>query len=84
MTFFRPGGPMPPSASLRLHRPHGFESAEASRDKWRRVQALSRLAKFLHAYREAFAAWRKGIRNALFPPGTYLLRINHGVPCAAT
>ncbi len=138
--FFRPDGPMPTSAYLRLHRPHGFESAEAfdaqlldalasleaeaaarmgsenrrftgaasvlaqrpnarpgpgeprrrlnprvaSRDKWRRVQALSRLAKFLHAYREALAAWRKGIRNALFPPGTYLLRMNHGVLCAAT
>ncbi len=55
----------------------------ACRDKWKRIEALNRLAKFLHAYREALAAWRKGIRNALFPPGTYLLRLTHGVRCAA-
>ncbi len=138
--FFRPEGPMPTSASLRLHRPEGFESAEAfdaqladalasleaeaaarlasenrrfagvafvlaqrpngrperreprrglrpriaCRDKWKRVEALSRLARFLHAYREALVAWRKGIRNTLFPPGTYLMRVTHGVASAAT
>lgn len=55
----------------------------AARDKWKRIEALCRLADFLRAYREAWAAMRAGARDALFPAGTYLLRIAHGVPCAA-
>ncbi len=55
----------------------------ACRDKWKRIEALSRLSSFLEAYREAFFAWRKGIRSALFPPGTYLLRLTHKVRCAS-
>jgi putative transposase len=54
----------------------------ACRDKWKRIEALHRLAEFARAYREAFAAWKKGVRDALFPPGTYQLRRTHGVRCA--
>ncbi len=54
----------------------------AARDKWKRVEALSRLVEFLSAYRSAWAALQRGVRDALFPPGTYLLRIMHGVRCA--
>jgi REP element-mobilizing transposase RayT len=54
----------------------------AARDKWKRIEALSRLREFVRAYREAWTAKRAGVRDALFPAGTYLLRILHGVPCA--
>jgi putative transposase len=54
----------------------------AARDKWRRIEALSRLKSFLRAYRQAWIARRSGMRDVQFPAGTYLLRIMHGVQCA--
>jgi REP-associated tyrosine transposase len=54
----------------------------AARDKWKRIEALSRLVEFLAAYRAAWTAMRAGVRDVLFPPGTYLLRVTHGVRCA--
>jgi REP element-mobilizing transposase RayT len=56
----------------------------AAKDKWKRVEALCRLVAFLKAYRTAWAARRAGKRDACFPKGTYLLRVAHDVPCAAT
>lgn len=55
----------------------------AARDKWKRIEALSRLLGFLRAYRAAWAAMRSGLRDVIFPAGTYLLRVQHGVRCAA-
>lgn len=55
----------------------------AASDKWKRIEALSRLVEFLRAYREAWRAKRSGTADALFPAGTYLLRVRHGVRCAA-
>ncbi len=54
----------------------------AARDKWKRIEALSRLVEFLREYRAAWRAFRAGDRDALFPAGTYLLRLTHGVRCA--
>jgi putative transposase len=54
----------------------------ASRDKWKRIEALERLVSFLSDYRAAWVARRNG-KNALFPAGTYWLRVAHGVPCLA-
>lgn len=54
----------------------------ASRDTGTRIEALCRLAEFVAAYRAALSAWRKGMRDVLFPPGTYLMRLSHGVCCA--
>jgi REP element-mobilizing transposase RayT len=54
----------------------------AARDKWKRAEVLSRLMEFLRAYRAAWADRRAGIRDVVFPAGTYLLRIQHGVCCA--
>jgi REP-associated tyrosine transposase len=54
----------------------------AARDKWKRIEALGRLVEFLDAYRSAREALRRGVRDALFPPGTYLLRVAFGVRCA--
>lgn len=53
----------------------------AARDKWRRIEALSRLKTFLQEYREAWEVRRAGT-PAVFPAGTYLLRLLHGVECA--
>lgn len=52
-------------------------------DKWKRIEALSRLVDFLTAYRKALAARRAGVLEVVFPAGTYLLRVAHGVQCAA-
>jgi len=55
----------------------------AARDKWKRIEMLGRLVGFLRSYREAWEARRRGDKAALFPPGTYLMRVLHGAPCAA-
>jgi REP element-mobilizing transposase RayT len=55
----------------------------AGRDKWRRIEAIFRLKSFLQEYRKAWHAWRAGDGSVLFPPGTYLVRVMYGAPCAA-
>jgi REP element-mobilizing transposase RayT len=55
----------------------------AATDKWKRIEALSSLVDFLRAYRAAWVARREGKKGFRFPAGTYLLRVAHGVPCAA-
>jgi len=55
----------------------------AGRDKWKRIEALRRLRAFLDAYREAWAALKAGVRDAIFPDGTYWLRVAYGVRCVA-
>jgi REP element-mobilizing transposase RayT len=54
----------------------------AARDKWKRVEVLGRLVEFLRSYRAAWRARSDGAANVIFPCGTYLLRVVHGVPCA--
>jgi REP element-mobilizing transposase RayT len=54
----------------------------AARDKWKRIEALNRLVEFLRSYRAAWTARRAGKSGVIFPPGTYLLRVLHRVPCA--
>jgi len=53
----------------------------ACRNKWGRIEALLRLAEFVRAHREALEAWRAGVRDALFPAGTWLMRVQHAAPC---
>ena len=53
----------------------------AGRDTWLRVEALLELREFRRAYREALYARRAGTSDVVFPVGTYLLRIQHGVRC---
>jgi putative transposase len=55
----------------------------ACSDKWRRIEVLARLAEFVNEYRRAWNAWRTGVDGVVFPAGTYLVRLTHGVPCAA-
>ncbi len=54
----------------------------AGQDKWKRIEALGRLVEFLRSYRVAWKARRAGDAGVVFPHGTYLLRVLHGVPCA--
>jgi REP element-mobilizing transposase RayT len=54
----------------------------AARNKWKRIEALGRRTEFLRSYRAAWAARRAGEVDVVFPLGTYLLRVAHGVPCA--
>lgn len=51
-------------------------------DKWKRIETLQRLKEFVSAYKAALAAWRSGARDALFPPGTWHMRVVHGACCA--
>jgi len=55
----------------------------AGRDRWKRMEALGRLASFVEAYKDAWSQFREGVRDALFPAGTYGLRISQGVRCVA-
>jgi REP element-mobilizing transposase RayT len=54
----------------------------AARDKWRRIEAIQRLKTFVEEYRQAWAARLSGATTVLFPAGTWLLRVLHGVQCA--
>ena len=54
----------------------------ASRDKWSRMEWIERTKAFLAAYREALKQFAKGIRDVVFPAGTYWMRIQYQVCCA--
>jgi putative transposase len=56
----------------------------ATRDKARRLEELSRICEFLARYRTARAAFLRGIRDIVFPAGTYWLRVSCAVACEAT
>ena len=47
-----------------------------------RVAAIKRIAQFVQQYRQALAQWTQGLRDVLFPFGTYLLRLRSAVRCA--
>jgi putative transposase len=73
-----------PTARPRSDEPRrGLNPRVACRDKWKRIEALARLGEFVSAYRRAWRAWRAGVVGVLFPAGTYLVRVTHGVDCVA-
>jgi hypothetical protein len=53
----------------------------AAKQKWGRIEALLRNKDFVQAYRSRFAAFKQGIKDLLFPAGTYWLRRFASVPC---
>jgi len=53
----------------------------ACRNKWRRIERLAHDRQWRKAYAEALKRWRLGDRTVQFPPGTYKMRILHGVSC---
>jgi putative transposase len=46
----------------------------AAKSKWSRIAALQRSKEFGNVYRTAFEAFRAGVKNVLFPVGTFWLR----------
>ncbi|MCC6746802.1 MAG: hypothetical protein IT371_04030 [Deltaproteobacteria bacterium] len=56
----------------------------AAKDRLHRIQALRRFRQFVEAYRDAFERFRHGLREVIFPPGTYAMRRLHNVLVADT
>ena len=54
----------------------------AGRDKWRRIEALTRNKQFLEAYKAAMDRYRQG-EEAIFPPGTWHMVQFHNIPVAS-
>jgi REP element-mobilizing transposase RayT len=74
-SFARPGSGEPR---------RGLRPRVACRNKWKRIEALQQLKDFGEAYKAALAAWRTGLRDALFPEGTWLMRVIHSARCAGS
>ena len=55
----------------------------ACKDKWRRIEALQRVKEFLDAYREAWQDFKTGIKDVVFPAGTYWMCRHGGLPSAS-
>ena len=64
---------------LRGRNPH-FAVGRGQREAF--FDAVGALRAFRRAYREALERWRRGLRNTLFPHGTWLMRSVHGVATA--
>ena len=60
----------------------GISPRVASRDKWRRIEALQRDSEWYAAYCESRDRYCAGERSVVFPAGTYQLRILHRVSVA--
>ncbi len=56
----------------------------ACRDKWRRIEALGRLKEFQEAYREAWLEFKRGVKEVVFPAGTYWMCRHAGCPESPT
>jgi REP element-mobilizing transposase RayT len=46
-----------------------------------RVEAIARWTSFTRMYRQAWLQWRDGDHTAVFPEGTWLMRVRHGAAC---
>ena len=62
----------------------GLNPRVACRDKWRRIEALGRLKEFLDAYRVAWLDFKQGVKEVVFPAGTYWMCRHAGLPAAQT
>lgn len=60
----------------------GLRPRVATRNRWKRIEALLRNRQFEEDHANARRAWLKGDRNVLFPFGTYAMRLLHKVRCA--
>ena len=59
----------------------GLDPRIAAKNKWQRIEAIRRHKVFQFEYRQAFKSWQAGVRDILFPAGTYALRVFAGVKC---
>ena len=71
----------PTAHSRGRERRRGLAPRIAARDKWKRIEAVGRLLEFASAYHAAWAAWQDGRSDVVFPAGTYLMHVLHGVAC---
>ena len=62
----------------------GLSPRVACRDKWKRIETLARLVNFIREYREAWLALKAGVRDVVFPEGTYWPRVALGACCAGS
>lgn len=71
------------TASAKSVEHHGSLSPRvAGKSRSRRIQSLAMLAEFVRKYRDAWSQWRVGVRDVVFPAGSYALRVHAGVRCA--
>jgi hypothetical protein len=59
----------------------GLNPSFATRDPKRRQELLERVREFQRAYRKAWRDFRSGLREVLFPAGTYQMLVLHRVRC---
>ena len=60
----------------------GTRPRVSSRSVWHRVALIRRNQGWLAEYREALARFVAGVRDVLFPYGTYLMKERYAVACA--
>ena len=53
----------------------GLSPTYATSDRWARAEAAQRRSDWLAAYREALERFRLGVRDAVFPVGTWAMRL---------
>ncbi|MBI5485913.1 MAG: hypothetical protein HY905_01130 [Deltaproteobacteria bacterium] len=71
-----------PSDRPRTFEPRrGINPRVAARGRDERLGAIGRWVGFLREYREAWRRWRGGDHGAMFPFGTWLMRVRHRAAC---
>ena len=60
----------------------GLNPRVAGRDKWKRIESLQRLKRFVFEYRAAWRRFAEGDRLVTFPFGTYAMRVQFQVMCS--
>ena len=60
----------------------GARRSVSTRNYWARVECLQRDADWLCRYREALARYVAGVRDVMFPFGTYLMKVRFWVCCS--
>ncbi|MCC6750396.1 MAG: hypothetical protein IT371_22215 [Deltaproteobacteria bacterium] len=74
-----------PGGKPRTPAPHrNIAPRIAAKNKWARAEALRRLRSFLEEYRAAYEQFKIGLRDVIFPFGTYAMRARHAVLVAGT
>jgi putative transposase len=76
-------GQSPFTAPKRLQKKFSRHVQLAGKSKEVLQAGMQRLKAFVQAYREAFTQFKAGNRQAVFPPGTYWMRLHASVCCAA-
>ena len=59
----------------------GTNPGVSGKNKWARIEALQRRKEFVEAYALARARFLAGVRDVLWPFGTWLMRVRYGLAC---